>query len=411
MNNELLEKYARVLLETCLKIEENQPLFLSFNIERTDFARIVTKIAYKLGVKDIYYDISDPYLKHEALKNLDVEELKKLTFWNKEQWNVYARKDAAFLMLSSETPGLMKDIDSEKMSAMTKYSLETRKEFQSRRDKSELSWCIAAVPTEAWAKELYPESNDAINMLWNKIFEICSLTEEDPVKIWDDKINKLKARAKILTNYQFKTLKYQSSNGTDFQVDLPKKHIWASGCERLSNGKDVLVNFPTEEVFTSPDCLSAEGIVYSSKPLSYQDVIIDDFSITFKNGKVVDSKAKVGEDTLKSMINVCKNSNMLGEVALVPYDSPISNCNQVFLETLYDENAACHLALGDSFTECIENGPKISKKELFNEYNLNDSDSHVDFMIGNQDLNIIGITQEGKEVPVFIDGNFAEEFN
>lgn len=408
---ELLEKYAKVLLETCLKIEENQPLFLSFNIERIDFARIITKIAYKLGVKDIYYDISDPHLKHEALKNLDIDDLKKMTFWNKEEWNVYAEKNAAFLMLASETPGLMKDIAPEKISTMTKYALETRRKFDKKRDKSELAWCIAAVPTEAWAKELYKDSDDPVNELWNKIFEICSITSENPVKVWTDKIDKLKIRAKKLTEYQFKTLKYQSSNGTDFKVDLPERHIWASGCENLSNGKDVLVNFPTEEVFTSPDCLSAEGIVYSSKPLSYQGVIIDNFNISFKEGKVVDAHAEVGEETLRSMINVCENSDMLGEVALVQYDSPISNCNQVFLETLYDENAACHLALGDSFTECIENGPKIDKEILLKEHNLNKSDSHTDFMIGNRDLNITGITSSGEEVPIFVNGNFTEEFN
>ena len=201
------------------------------------------------------------------------------------------------------------------------------------------------------------------------------------------------------------------SNGTNFKIDLPDKHIWQSGSERIANSKDCLVNFPTEEVFTSPDCFSANGVVYSSKPLTYNDIIIDKFKITFENGKVIEASAKVGEETLNSMINICKNSNMLGEVALVPFDSPISNCNQVFLETLYDENAACHLALGDSFTECIENGPSIPKEELFNNYNLNNSDSHVDFMIGTSDLNITGITKDQKEIPIFINGNFTEEFN
>lgn len=409
--NELMEKYARVLLETCLKVEKNQPLLISFNIERIDFARIVEKIAFELGVKDIYFDITDPYLKHEALKNLEVEELKKLTFWNKEIWDVYAKKNAAFLMLVSETPGLMKDIDPDKMSVMTKYAYETSKEFDARRDKSELAWCIAALPTKDWAKELYPESKDPVTKLWNKIFEICSITEENPEKIWNEKIKRLEQRAKKLTTYQFQTLKYESSNGTNLKINLPKTHRWASGCEKLSNGKEVLVNFPTEEVFASPDCLSAEGIVYSSKPLSYQGVIIDEFNISFKQGKVVDFHAKQGEETLKSMIHICKNSDMLGEVALVPYNSPISNCNQVFLETLYDENASCHLALGDAFPECIENGTKMEKEVRFNEYHLNHCDSHVDFMIGTKDLKITGVTKEGVEIPIFINGNFSEEFN
>ena len=214
-----------------------------------------------------------------------------------------------------------------------------------------------------------------------------------------------------MTKYEFQFLKYESSNGTNLKIGLPKNHRWESGNERLANGKEVLVNFPTEEVFTSPDCLSAEGIVYSSKPLSYQGTIIDEFNISFKEGKVVEAHAKKGEEALKAMVNICENSNMLGEVALVPYDSPISNGNQVFLETLFDENATCHLALGDSFAECVENGSKIDKKELLEEYHLNKCDSHVDFMIGTKDLKITGITKDNKEIEIFRNGNFTEEFN
>ena len=407
---DLKEKYAKVILESCLKIEKNQPLFISYDVERSDFVRVVTKIAYKLGVKDIYYEKNDPYLKHEALKNLDLKDLKKLSFWNKEMWNVYAKKNAAFLMLASVTPGLMKDIDSKKISTMAKYSYETRKEFDDLRDKSMISWCIAAVPTNAWAKELFNEE-DAVDILWDKIFDMCSIKEKNPVAVWNKKIKKLEKRGKKLTDYQFKSLKYSSSNGTNFTIDLPKNHIWASGNEKLSNGKEVLVNFPTEEVFTSPDTFSAEGVVYSSKPLSYQDNIIDNFYIKFSKGKVIEAKAKVGNSILKEMINICKNSDRLGEVALVPYDSPISNMNQIFLETLFDENAACHIALGDSFPECVENGPSIDKDTLFKEYKLNKCNSHVDFMVGTKDLNITGITKDGKEIPIFINGNFSKEFD
>ena len=405
----LQEKYARVILESCLKVEKDQPLFISYNVERSDFVRIITNIAYSLGVKDIYYESNDPYLKHEALMNLEVEELKKLNFFNKEIWNVYAKKGAAFLMLASETPGLMKDVDPKKLAAMTKYSYETRKEFDALRDKSMVPWCIAAVPTKAWAEALF-KADYAEDILWDKIFDMCSIKEEDPVKVWNDKIKKLEKRGTKLTKYQFKTLKYNSSNGTNFTINLPKNHIWASGKEVLASGKEVLVNFPTEEVFTSPDCKSAEGIVYSSKPLSYNGNIIDEFYIKFSKGKAIESHAEKGDEILKEMISICKNSDMLGEVALVPYDSPISNTNQIFLETLFDENAACHIALGDSFPECVENGPTIAKEKLFNEYNLNKCDSHVDFMVGTKDLDITGITEEGKEVPIFVKGNFSKEF-
>ncbi len=408
---ELQEKYARVILESCLGMEKGQSLLISGNIERIDFIRVLTKVAYELGVSDIYYDITDTYLKHDALKNLEVEDLKKMSFWNKDVWNTYAEKGAAFLMLASEMPGLMSDIDSKKVTEMTRYLYSTRKRFEELRDKALVPWCIAAVPTELWAKELFKDSANPVDELWNKIFKICSIDQDDPVKIWNDKTKLLSERAKKLTNYHFKTLRYSNSKGTDFKVSLPKEAIWESGYSTLATGKKVLVNFPTEEVFTAPDCMSAEGVVYSSKPLSYQSTIIDNFNITFKNGKAIECHAEKGEDTLKAMINICENSNMLGEVALVPYDSPISNSKQVFLETLFDENASCHLALGDSYTECIENGTNIDKDTLFNEYHLNKCDSHVDFMVGTEDLNITGITYDGKEIPIFINGNFTEEFN
>ncbi len=407
--DKLLVKYAQVILNTCLKVQKNQPLFISYNVARRDFARILANEAYKLGVKDIYFDASDPYLKHDALINLEEKDLKKTSFWNRPAWNEYAKKGAAFVMLASETPGLMKDVDPDKMSALTIYGFETRKEFDDLRAKSMVPWCIAAVPTLEWAKEVFPNSKDPENDLWNKILEICGITSSNPEKLWDKKIASLATRCEKLNAYKFKTLRYKNSLGTDFEVDLPKKHVWCSGKEKLANKKEVLVNFPTEEVFTSPDATSARGIVYSSKPLAYQDNIIEDFYIKFEKGVAIECHAKKGQKILENIISGCKNSNRLGEVALVEYDSAISKSNIIFYETLFDENASCHLALGDSFPECIENGPKMTKKEL-KENNLNDCTNHVDFMIGTKDLEITGITKDGKEVLIFQEGNFTKEF-
>ncbi len=406
---ELMTKYAQVLLDTCLKVDKGQPLFISANPERLDFVRIVCKLAYERGVTDIHLELIDPYLKHDALLNLGVEELKQTHYFNKKIWDIYAKKGSAYLMLASETPGLMKDVDQKKLSTLTAYAYKTRKFFDSERDKSRISWCIAAVPTLAWAKHIFKDSKDPVKDLWNKIFEVCLIKEENPEKAWDRKLERLEGIAKKLNDYQFDELRYKSSNGTDFKIKLPKNHIWATGYEHLENGKKVLVNYPTEEVFTSPKYDTAEGIVYSSKPLSYNGVIIDEFSITFKNGKVVKSHAKKGNETLSEMIKVCKNSDYLGEVALVSYDSPISNTKMVFGETLFDENAACHLALGDSFPECIKDGPKKSKNELY-KLGLNKCDSHIDFMIGTSDLSIIGV-KDNKEVEIFNNGNFSKEFN
>lgn len=404
-----LRTYANVLLKTCLKIEKKQPLFIKAENERMDFVRIVTEEAYKLGVKDIYYDVEDSYLKHEALKNLTIDELKKTTFWNMDAWNEYAKKGAAFLMLASELPGLMDDIDPEKINTMTIHGYKTREYFEKCRASCSLSWCIAAVPTKSWAKVVFPSSKDPVADLWEQIFKICAINKKNPLKFWPEKINRLKKIAKKLNAYQFKTLVYKNALGTDFTIELPENAIWASGSEKLTNGKEVLVNFPTEEIFTSPERNSASGIVYSAKPLVYQGNVIDDFYITFEKGRVVSCRAKKGGYALRKLISSCPNCDRLGEVALVERSSSIATSNLVFYETLFDENAACHLALGESFSECIKNGSSMTKEELIKE-GLNQCDNHVDFMIGTKDLSIIGITKEGKQIPIFEKGNFSSIF-
>ncbi len=406
---ELLKKYASVILNTCLKVEKNQPLFISANYERVDFVRILANVAYELGVKDIYFDLTDVQLKHDALKNLEFEDLKNLSFWNKQVWNEYAKKGAAFVMLASENPGLMKDIDPKVLSDLTIHAYNTRKEFDDLRDKALVPWCIAAVPTESWAKELFPNSENPLEELWNKIFEICNINEENPEEIWNKKIETLTKRSEILNKYQFKTLKYKNELGTDLTIDLPENHIWESGNSKLATGKEVLVNFPTEEVFTSPHYETANGIVYSGKPLAYQDNVIDNFWIKFENGKAIEWDAEEGKDVLTNIITSCKNADRLGEVALVEYDSSISKSGIVFYETLYDENASCHLALGGSFAECIKDGINKTNDEL-EQLGLNNSTNHVDFMIGTKDLSIIGITKDNQEIPIFQDGNFSEIF-
>ena len=312
-------------------------------------------------------------------------------------------------MLASEMPGLMNDIDSEKQSKALVYSLESREGFNDMRDKSMVPWCIAAVPTLSWSKKVFPESEEPINEMWNKIFEICGVTKDNPELELNNKLNKLGERKDKLNSYNIRKLIYTNGIGTNFTIELPNNVLWATGREKLVNGDEVLVNFPTEEIFTSPNCESANGIVYSSKPLSYQDHIINNFWIKFEKGIAIDCGAEEGLETLQSMINSCENSNKLGEVALVPYDSPISNSNTIFYETLFDENAACHLALGNSFPECIKNGVNMSKEELTNN-KLNQCKNHVDFMIGTKDLNIKGITDNGEEIDIFINGNFSELF-
>ena len=406
---ELKRKYADMILNVCLQVENNQPLFISYNSENAEFVRILANEAFKIGVKDIYFDSIDVNLKHDMLVNLDFDSLKNNKLFDRSIWNEYAKKGAAFVMLSSETPGLMKDVDSELLGKVAVYGLETRKEFDDLRDKSMVPWCIACVPTYSWATKLFPNSSNPVDELWDKIFDICGVKENNPIEALNNKLNKLVERKDKLNSYNFKKLIYSNSLGTNFSIELNPTTLWATGREKLATSKEVLVNYPTEEIFTSPNANTASGVVYSTKPLSYQDNIINNFWIKFDNGVVIDYGAEEGYETLDRLINLCENSNRLGEVALVEYDSPISNSNIVFYTTLFDENAACHLALGDSFPECLEGGTDMTEEEL-KINNMNKCKSHVDFMIGSKDLNIKGVTFDGREIDIFTNGNFSDVF-
>ena len=269
-------------------------------------------------------------------------------------------------------------------------------------------WIIASVPTTSWAKEIFPESSKPVEDLWMKIFEICGVTKDNSEEVLEQKLNKLTERKNKLNSYKIRKLN-KNNLGTDFEIELPEKVVWEAGRETLANGEEVLVNYPTEEVFTSPTNDSASGIVYSSKPLSYNDNLINNFWIKFKDGVAIDCGAEEGLDILKGIISATENSNRLGEVALVEYHSPISQSNMIFYETLFDENASCHLALGKAFPECIEDGINLNEEEL-RENKLNICKNHVDFMIGTKDLEITGITADNEEIKIFENGDFTDLF-
>lgn len=404
--NEKMEKYADLILKKGVAIAKNQPLFLSFPMERIDFVRILVRRAFSYGVKDIFFAPTDACIKHEALTYLEEKELRNYSFWNKKEMNHYAKKHAAFVTLSSESPDLMKDVDANILSRMDAYALKTSAGFDAYRAKNELAWCIAAVPSTLWAEKVFPNEKDPVKKLWNTIFDVCLVKEKDPLKAWDEKIRVLDERKDKLNKYHFTSLHFQNDLGTDLIIPLSKKHLWANSKCILANGKEVICNLPSEEVFTYPKRDGVEGIVYSSKPLVHNGVRIEDFSLTFRKGKVVEVQAKTGEDALKKIIASDSNANRLGEVALVPYHSAISDLGIIFYETLYDENASCHLALGNGFTECLSGYENMSKRQQRKE-GLNQSRMHVDFMIGTEDLTVTGTTKAGKEIPIMQHGDFV----
>lgn len=398
-------KYADLLLKKCLNIKKDEPLLISAPIESIDFIRIVARKAYTLGVKDIYFDFDDDILKHDQLLNLDIDSLKESRFWNKKIFDEYALKGAAFLMFCGDDPDLMNDIDSVKSAAVSKNSILSKPIYKAKQSINEISWCIASVATNSWANKVFNNKSNSKELLWNEIFKMCLVNSEDPIKAWTDKINQTSYKCKKLNDICFKELHYTNKLGTDLHIKLSKDAIWHGGSEKTTDGRIAIFNMPTEEVFTTPIRTGVDGIVYSSKPLVYNGSLIEDFMLKFVNGKVVEFTAKKGYEILKNIIEADENSCMLGEIALVDYNSPISNSGLIFYETLFDENASCHLALGDGFPTCIKGSDNMTKEELLN-IGINKSSMHVDFMIGTKDLIIEGITQDGSKIIIFNQGNF-----
>lgn len=394
--NKKIEEYAELLLK-CVKLEDKKYLFVEIPCYLEEFIEILKEKTKKYNLIEAHFEIIDPYKKHELLVTLDQENIYKHPMFDKSIFNKYAKLDAAFLFIQSMIPGLMDDVDSNILKNTSLHMRKTQKYFRDLYEADKLNWCIAAVPNELWASNGLKMTNEE---LWNKIFDICLVNGDfTSYDKWVEKINNMMKIADNLNNYNFEYLKYTNSLGTDLSVYLPKGHMWKTGFG--SHGE--ICNLPTEEIFTSPDYKKTEGIVYSSKPLYYNNVLIDNFSLTFKNGKVVECHAEKGEDLLKTIIETDENSCYLGECALVSYDSPINNTGIIFNETLFDENASCHLALGRGFIECISN-EDLSDEELKNR-GVNVSNTHVDFMIGTNDLKIVGITDEKEEITIMKNGN------
>lgn len=398
-------KYASLLLDIGLNIKEGQPLVITAPIESIEFIRVLSKCCLDRGVNDIYFDWTDDILKHQQLLKYDEDSISNSLFFNKKIYDDYAKKDGAFLMLVSEDPDIMNDIDSSKLDYASRINRTSRPFYKKRQSTNDVAWCIASVSTYGWASKLF-KGSDCVNKLWDLIFSICLIDKDDPIKEWEKKLLIGSKRCDKLNELNVKTLHYTNSLGTDLYIGLSSCAKWCGAGEDMPNGRRIVANIPTEEIFTSPNRLMTNGIVYSSKPLVYNGYIIDDFWIKFHDGKVVDFSASKGKDVLSSIINGDDTSCYLGECALVPYDSPISNSGVIFYTTLFDENASCHLALGTGFPNTLEGTEGKEKEELLS-MGLNVSDVHVDFMIGTSDLKIEGVTYDDENVLIFENGNFS----
>lgn len=408
IKKEIITKYVDLALNIGINLQKEQILVIMSPVETAPFTRLLVEKAYELGASEVIVHWSDDFCKKMTFTYGKKEIFEEMPAWQVDSLMYYANKGAAFLSIAANDPELLAGIDSEKIGAYQKTRGQALKPYYDKIMVNELQWNIISVPTLAWAKKVFPNVNDeeAVDMLWNAILKSTKSDTENPIETWKNHLNILKEKMDYLNNKQFEKVVITNSLGTNLTVKLPKNHIWASGKDVTQSGIEFVANIPTEEVFSMPHKYGVDGIVYASKPLNYGGTLIEDFSITFKNGKIVDFSAKSGYEALENLVSIDEGAKYLGEIALVPFDSPISNLGILFYNTLFDENASCHLAIGQAYSSCIQGGDKLSSEEM-EEVGMNDSLTHVDFMFGTSDLSIVGYEENGNCENIFINGNWA----
>ena len=407
MKKSTLKKYAHLIAKVGANVQKGQYVTVVAHVDQELLVSYLVEECYKLGAKLVDVDWRSEKISKIQYKKASVKALSEFPEWKTEKQKFINKVLPTTIFIESEDPDSMKGVDQKKVAQVSKNILPFVKKFREERD-NKYQWVVAGAASKAWAKKVFPgvPTNKAVEMLWDAILKTSRFCE-DPEKAWAKHDEELAKHAAHLNSLNLDYLHYESSNGTNFKVWLNEKALWLSGGETIKDtGVYYNPNIPTEECFTTPIAGKAEGIVFSTKPLSYNGELIENFSIRFKEGKVVEVHAEKGEHVFKEMVAMDEGACKLGEVALVPYDSPINNTGILFFSTLYDENAACHLALGLGFNNAIKDYEKYSYEELKN-MGVNDSGIHVDFMIGSKDLNITGYTRDGKKVAIFKNGNWA----
>ena len=407
MEEKLLRDYARLIACQGGHVVKGDIVWINAGLDQPDFVTYVVEECYKAGAKEVtVYWHHDPVARQQY-KYETVSSLAGVTLMQVAKFKYWVKKLPAVIHIVSDDPDAMKGVNQNKV---TKAMMKRYPKIKKYRDAidGKYKWCIAAVPGKAWAKKVFPKlsEEEAIEALWTAILKTSRVDGNDPVKNWDEHNAFLIGQRDKLGKLGLKKLIYKASNGTDFQVELIDKMTWGGGVEVAPNKGQFNPNIPSEEVFTTPMRGKAEGTLVASKPLSYQGQLIEDFSISFKDGKVSEVKAKKNQALLEKMVKMDEGASMLGEVALVPFESPINQTGILFYETLFDENACCHVALGAGFPDLYPGALDMSMEER-TALGINDSMIHVDFMIGPRDLSIIGIDKDGKQVQIFKDGTWA----
>lgn len=406
MKKTVLREYARLIALKGANVQKGQEVIIYAGLDQPEFIAMLVDECYKAKAKKVsvewdYQPLTKIHVRHQSVKTLGT-----ITKWQEEKLKYRTETLPAMIYIISDDPDGLKGINQTKMVKSQRLRYPIIKPYRDAME-NKYQWCIAAVPGKAWAKKLFPElrASQAVEKLWQAILDT-SRVKDDPIEEWNKHNAELKAHCKKLNELGIEKLHYTSSNGTDFTVGMMAEGRFRGGSDKTVSGVEYNPNMPTEECFISPKKGVADGIVYSTKPLSYQGQIIDNFNIRFENGKAVEWHAEKNEELLGKMITMDEGSAYLGECALVPYNSPVCQSGILFYETLFDENAACHLALGEGFRDTIEGFENLTLEQCM-ELGMNDSMIHVDFMIGSPDLSIDAICRDGKVVPIFRNGNWA----
>ncbi len=408
MKKTILRKYAKLAVRKGVNLKKGQGCAIYAQVEQHEFAEMVAEEAYRAGAKWVQVFWRDQAVRKLDLRHQTVTQLSRVEEWEKVQQQMFVDQLPARIHISSEDPDGLKGVSVPKMQKAQAARSTVLRPYRKAIDNKH-QWTIIAVPSKKWAKKVFPgvRASVAEEKLWEAILQTVRVTpDNDPEAAWDQHNATLQEKSGKLNALDLDYLHYTAPNGTDFKCWLIPGAKWEGGGATILDGTFYNPNMPTEEVFTSPLKGKCEGTLVSTMPLSYQGNLIDQFSITFENGRAVSCKAQQGQELLEKMLHMDEGASMLGELALVPHDSPVSNTGILFYNTLFDENAACHVALGFGFPECVEGFESMTDQEL-QEKGVNDSIIHVDFMIGSKDLDITGYTRDGKAVQIFKNGNWA----
>ncbi len=405
---ENLKKYAELLVATGINVSEGHTVVLSIDVDQAPLARFISQAAYDRGAKKVIVNWADDELSRQSFINQDLETLKEVPKYKIEEMNYIIEEGASRISVRSSDPDAFAGIDAQKIAETQKARGAAMRPMMEATQANKISWLVAAAAGEEWAKKVFPEletTEEQVDALWDAIFKSVHLYEEDPIAHWADKVNTLQTKADELNQENFSALHFKGP-GTDLVVGLPEGHRFEGAGSTNSRGELFVANMPTEEVFSAPDANRVDGVVVSTKPLSYAGSIIEGMEFHFKDGKVTKVTAEKGEEVLKKLIEQDEGASRLGEVALVPDESPISQSGLTFFNTLFDENASNHLALGSAYAFSLVGGTEMSREEL-TAAGLNESNTHVDFMIGSDQMDIDGIKEDGSTVPVFRNGTWA----